>query len=42
MIGSAIVLRGVAEFLEVQNINAGNLAAGTVLEYVIEFEEDAS
>lgn len=41
-VGSAIVLRGVAEFLEVQNINGGNLAAGTVLEYVVEFEEDLS
>lgn len=42
LIGSAIVLRGTAEFLEIQNINAGNLAAGTVLEYIIEFEEDNS
>jgi hypothetical protein len=41
-IGSAIVLRGSSDFLEVQNINAGNLAAGTVLEYVIEWVEDAS
>lgn len=41
-IGSAIVLRGASDFLEVQNINAGNLAAGTVLEYMVEWEEDAS
>lgn len=41
-IGQAIVLRGTAEFLEIQNINAGNLAAGSVLDYVIELEEDAS
>lgn len=41
-IGQAIVLRGASDFLEVQNINAGNLAAGTVLEYFIEWEEDAS
>lgn len=41
-IGSAIVLRGATDFLEVQNINAGNLAAGTVLEYMVEWEEDAS
>lgn len=41
-IGQAIVLRGIADFLEIQNINAGNLAAGSVLDYVIELEEDAS
>lgn len=41
-IGSAIVLRGATDYLEVQNINAGNLAAGTVLEYFVEWEEDAS
>lgn len=41
-VGSAIVLRGVADFLEVQNINASDLAAGTVLNYTIEWEEDAS
>jgi hypothetical protein len=41
-IGSAIVLRGATDFLEVQNVNAGNLAAGTVLEYFVEWEEDAS
>jgi hypothetical protein len=41
-IGQAIVLRGTSDFLEIQNVNAGNLAAGTVLEYAIEFEEDGS
>lgn len=41
-IGSAIVLRGVAQFLEVQNLAAANLAAGTVLNYFVEWEEDAS
>lgn len=41
-IGSAIVLRGATDYLEVQNVNAGNLAAGTVLEYVVEWEEDLS
>lgn len=41
-IGHAIVLRGASDFLEIQNINAGNLAAGTVLEYFVEWEEDAS
>ena len=41
-IGSAIVLRGATDFLEVQNSNGGNLAAGTVIEYMVEWEEDAS
>lgn len=41
-VGSAIVLRGATDFLEVQNINASNFAAGTVLEYVVEWVEDAS
>lgn len=40
--GQAIVLRGVADFLEVQNLAAANLAAGTVLNYFIEWTEDAS
>lgn len=40
--GQAIVLRGVAEMLQIENFNAGNLGAATVLEYVIEWEEDAS
>lgn|SRR5512137_1454793 len=41
-IGQAIVLRGAAQYLEVQNLAAANLAAGTVLCYFIEWEEDAS
>jgi hypothetical protein len=41
-IGQAIVLRGVADILEIQNITPTNLAAGTVLNYAIEWEEDAS
>lgn len=41
-IGQAIVLRGAAQFLEVQNVAAANLAAGTVLCYFVEWEEDAS
>ena len=41
-IGQAIVLRGTSDFLEVQNINAGNLATGTVLDYTIEWVEDDS
>lgn len=40
--GQAIVLRGAAEFLEVQNVTPANLGAGTVLSYIIEWEEDAS
>jgi hypothetical protein len=41
-VGQAIVLRGTAQYLEVQNVLAANLAAGTVLCYFVEFEEDAS
>jgi hypothetical protein len=41
-IGQALVLRGVADFFEVQNKNASNLPAGTVLSYVVELEEDLS
>ena len=40
--GQAIVLRGAADFLEVQNLAAANLAAGTVLSYFVEWTEDAS
>lgn len=40
--GQSLVLRGTGDFLEVQNLNAGNLGAGTVLDYVVEFEEDDS
>jgi hypothetical protein len=41
-IGQAIVLRGAAQYLELQNVAAANLAAGTVLCYFIEWEEDNS
>jgi len=41
-VGQAIVLRGVAQFLEVQNLTPTNLGAGTVVSYIIEWEEDAS
>lgn len=41
-IGSAIVLRGASDYLEIQNINASDLAAGTVLNYTIEWCEDLS
>lgn len=41
-IGQAIVLRGVADFLEVQNVTPTNLGAGTVISYMVEWAEDAS
>lgn len=41
-VGQALVLRGVADFLEVQNITPVNLAAGSVLTYSIEWAEDNS
>ena len=41
-IGQAIVLRGVADILEVQNITPTNLTAGSVLTYTVEWVEDAS
>lgn len=41
-IGSAIVLRGAADILEVQNVTPTNLGAGTVLAYFVEWEEDNS
>jgi hypothetical protein len=40
--GQSLVLRGVADMLQIENLNAGNLGAGTVLEYVVEWVEDAS
>lgn len=40
--GSAIVLRGTGDILEVQNVTPANLGAGTVLAYVVEWEEDGS
>jgi hypothetical protein len=42
VMGQAIVLRGTAQFIEVQNANAGNLAAGSILQYVVEWTEDNS
>lgn len=41
-IGQSIVLRGVADILEIQNVAPANLAAGTVLTYSVEWTEDAS
>ncbi len=41
-IGQAIVLRGTADFLEIQNVTPTNLAAGTVINYTIEVVEDNS
>jgi hypothetical protein len=41
-VGQSIVLRGAAEFMEIQNVTPANLGAGTVLSYIIEWEEDAS
>lgn len=40
--GQAIVLRGTSEILAVTNVAPANLAAGTVLNYTIEWREDAS
>lgn len=42
MLGQALVLRGTSEMLQIENLNAGNLGAATVLEYVVEWTEDAS
>lgn len=41
-VGQAIVLRGTSDFLEIQNVAAANLNAGSVLTYMIEWIEDAS
>ena len=41
-IGQEIVLRGAADFLEIQNSNGGNLPAGTVLDVTFEWTEDNS
>ena len=41
-VGQALVLRGTSDWIQVENLNAGNLGAGTVLEYTIEWVEDAS
>lgn len=40
--GQSLVLRGTSDMLQVENFNAGNLGAATVLEYVVEWIEDAS
>jgi hypothetical protein len=40
--GQNLVLRGTSDMLQIENFNAGNLGAGTVLEYVVEWCEDAS
>lgn len=42
MSGNSLVLRGTADFIEIQNVSPANLGAGTVLAYTIEFEEDGS
>jgi hypothetical protein len=41
-IGQAIVLRGAADILEIQNVAPTNLGAGSVLTYTVEWVEDAS
>jgi hypothetical protein len=41
-LNQGIVLRGTSDFLEIQNTNAGNLSAATVLDYIIEWTEDGS
>lgn len=41
-IGQALVLRGTADFIEIQNLNAGNVKAGSILQYMVEWVEDAS
>lgn len=38
----SIVLRGATDYLEVQLVGGGSLSAGTVIEYVWEWSEDAS
>jgi len=38
----ALVLRGTADFIEIQNVTPVNLSAGTVLFYNIEWAEDGS
>jgi hypothetical protein len=40
--GQQLVLRGTSDMLQLENLNAGNLGAATVLEYVVEWTEDAS
>lgn len=40
-IGQSIVLRGATDNLEIQNVAPANLAAGTVLNYTVEWVEEA-
>lgn len=40
--GQSIILNGVAEFLAITNFNGGNMAAGSIIQYAIEWVEDAS
>lgn len=40
--GQAIVLRGIADFLEVKNVTPTNLSSSTVLFYTVEWVEDGS
>lgn len=39
-VDSPIILRGTSDFLELQNTNAGNLSAATVIDYAVELEEE--
>lgn len=39
---TSIVLRGASDFIEIQNVNAGNLVAGSQIAYSILWEEDGS
>ena len=41
-IGKELVLRGTADFIELQNSNGGNLPAGTALDITVEWIEDNS
>jgi hypothetical protein len=42
IVGQSLVLRGVSDFIQIENFNAGSLGAASVFEYVIEWEEDNS
>lgn len=42
IMGQALVLRGTADMIQVENFNAGSLGAATVLDYVVEWTESAS
>lgn len=41
-IGQSIVLRSATDFLEIQNLNGGNLAAGSILQVNVTWVEDNS